>query len=133
MNPLAPWIATLSLCAAACVNAAGQPNSARNPVIGSDVPDLAMIQVADPRTGAVTGQRHRVLVSTDIGGTDPDDFQSLVHLLVYADGFDLEGLVSSPGIRPPGSPIGGRMIRVRSLPRARTSAPGLSAAGARSS
>lgn len=38
----------------------------------------------------------RVLVSTDIGGTDPDDLQSMVHLLVYADRFDLEGLVSSP-------------------------------------
>ena len=37
-----------------------------------------------------------MLVSTDIGGTDPDDFQSMVHLLVYADRFDLEGLVSSP-------------------------------------
>lgn len=40
--------------------------------------------------------RHRVLVSTDIGGTDPDDFQSLVHLLLYADRLDVEGLVSSP-------------------------------------
>lgn len=40
--------------------------------------------------------RHRILVSTDIGGTDPDDFQSMVHLLVYADSFDLEGIVSSP-------------------------------------
>jgi hypothetical protein len=40
--------------------------------------------------------RPRVLVSTDIGGTDPDDFQSMVHLLVYADAVDLEGLVSSP-------------------------------------
>jgi hypothetical protein len=46
--------------------------------------------------GALAGHRHRVLVSTDIGGTDPDDFQSMVHLLVYADVFDLEGLVSSP-------------------------------------
>jgi hypothetical protein len=46
--------------------------------------------------GALAGDRHRVLVSTDIGGTDPDDYQSMVHLLVYADGFDLEGLVSSP-------------------------------------
>lgn len=35
-------------------------------------------------------------MSIDIGGTDPDDFQSLVHLLVTADSFDLEGLVSSP-------------------------------------
>ena len=40
--------------------------------------------------------RHRVIVCTDIGGTDPDDFQSMVHLLVYADSFDIEGLVSSP-------------------------------------
>lgn len=40
--------------------------------------------------------RPRVLVSTDIGGTDFDDFQSLVHLLVYADAFEIEGLVSSP-------------------------------------
>lgn len=40
--------------------------------------------------------RQRALVSTDIGGTDPDDFQSMVHLLVYADRFDIEGLISSP-------------------------------------
>ena len=40
--------------------------------------------------------RHRVIVSTDIGGTDFDDFQSLVHLFVYADSFDIEGLISSP-------------------------------------
>lgn len=40
--------------------------------------------------------RHRVVVSTDIGGTDFDDLQSLVHLLLYADEFDLEGLISSP-------------------------------------
>jgi hypothetical protein len=26
--------------------------------------------------------RPRVIVSTDIGGTDPDDFQSMVHFLV---------------------------------------------------
>ena len=46
--------------------------------------------------GALAGHRHRVLISTDVGGTDPDDFQSMVHLLVYADMFDLEGFVSSP-------------------------------------
>jgi hypothetical protein len=36
------------------------------------------------------------VVSTDIGGTDPDDFQSMVHLLLYADVFDIEGLIASP-------------------------------------
>lgn len=49
------------------------------------------------RGGAGVAQgRPRVLVSTDIGGTDSDDFQSMVHLLLYADRFDIEGLVSSP-------------------------------------
>lgn len=38
----------------------------------------------------------RILVSTDIGGTDPDDNQSMAHLLMYSDLFDIEGLVSSP-------------------------------------
>jgi hypothetical protein len=37
-----------------------------------------------------------MIISTDIGGTDFDDFQSLVHLFVYADEFDIEGLISSP-------------------------------------
>lgn len=37
----------------------------------------------------------RVIVSSDIGGTDPDDFQSMVHLLLCADSMDLEGIVSS--------------------------------------
>lgn len=38
----------------------------------------------------------RILVSTDIGGTDPDDNQSMAHLLMYSDKFDIEGLISSP-------------------------------------
>jgi hypothetical protein len=46
--------------------------------------------------GALAGERPRLFISTDIGGFDPDDFQSLVHLLLYADVLDLEGLVSSP-------------------------------------
>lgn len=41
-------------------------------------------------------ERHRILVSTDIGGTDPDDNQSMTHLLMYANEFDIEGLISSP-------------------------------------
>jgi hypothetical protein len=53
-------------------------------------------QTAAADSGALAGQRYRVLVSTDIGGTDPDDFQSMVHLLAYADRFDIEGLISSP-------------------------------------
>ncbi len=40
--------------------------------------------------------RPRVIVSSDIGGTDFDDFQSFVHLLVYSDRIDLEGMIASP-------------------------------------
>ena len=56
---------------------------------------LASLLLIDETTVAEDA-RHRVIVSTDIGGTDPDDFQSMVHLLVYADVLDIEGLVSSP-------------------------------------
>ena len=41
-------------------------------------------------------ERCRVIISSDIGGTDPDDNQSMAHLLMYSDMFDLEGLISSP-------------------------------------
>ncbi|GAB3255601.1 DUF1593 domain-containing protein [Larkinella harenae] len=38
----------------------------------------------------------RVLISTDIGGTDPDDNQSMIHFLMYSNLFQTEGLISSP-------------------------------------
>lgn len=38
----------------------------------------------------------RILISTDIGGTDPDDNQSMTHFLMYSNEFDTEGLISSP-------------------------------------
>lgn len=41
-------------------------------------------------------EKPRILISTDIGGTDPDDNQSMAHFLMYTDQFDTEGLVSSP-------------------------------------
>lgn len=50
----------------------------------------------EPQGGALAGERLRVLVSTDIGGSDEDDIQSMIHFLMYADLFDIEGLVSSP-------------------------------------
>ena len=53
---------------------------------------LPVLSGADDQPAA----RHRVIVSSDIGGTDFDDFQSFVHLFVYVDNFDLEGLIASP-------------------------------------
>lgn len=39
--------------------------------------------------------RQRLIVTTDLGGTDPDDIESMVHLLVCSDMVDIEGLISS--------------------------------------
>lgn len=41
-------------------------------------------------------EKPRILITTDIGGTDPDDNQSMMHYLIYCNEFDCEGLVSSP-------------------------------------
>lgn len=55
-----------------------------------------MAEESTLRGGALAGERPRVVVSSDIGGSDPDDFQSMVHLLVYADALGVEGLIASP-------------------------------------
>jgi hypothetical protein len=55
---------------------------------------LPLSSTAQPST--TPAERPRVIVSTDIGGTDFDDFQSLVHLLLYSDLIDLEGMIASP-------------------------------------
>ena len=51
---------------------------------------------SDPGGGALAGNRYRVIISTDIGGGDEDDIQSMVHFLLYSDLFDTEGIISSP-------------------------------------
>ena len=52
--------------------------------------------VGGPGPLSLPEERCRVIVSTDIGGDDNDDYQSMVHFLLYADVFDVEGLLSSP-------------------------------------
>ena len=49
--------------------------------------------------GAGAAERPRLAVLTDIGG-DPDDRQSMIRLLVYANEFDLELLVASAAGTP---------------------------------
>ena len=44
-------------------------------------------------------QRPRLLVLTDIGG-DPDDTQSMVRLMTFANEFDIEGLIASASGTP---------------------------------
>ena len=52
-------------------------------------------------------EHRRVIVTTDLGGTDPDDEESMVHLLFMANDVDIEGLIcqmafvkSTIGIKP---------------------------------
>lgn len=54
------------------------------------------LRKSSDKASAENVNRYRVLVSSDIGGTDPDDFQSMIHLFLYADTLDIEGLISSP-------------------------------------
>lgn len=74
-----------------------------------------------------TSERYRILVSTDIGGTDPDDNQSMAHLLMYSNEFDLEGLVSSPSFGSGSTSEIFRMIDVyeQDLPKLKLHEPGL--------
>ena len=65
-------------------------------------PKIELCESADTGNQIDAGKKPRVIVSTDIGGSDPDDFQSMVHYLVCADAFETEGLISSP-------PRGGRV------------------------
>lgn len=57
---------------------------------------ISSCHVASKKNEVDIKEKQRMLVSTDIGGTDPDDNQSMAHLLMYTDRFDLEGIVSSP-------------------------------------
>jgi hypothetical protein len=55
-----------------------------------------MISAETCPAGAIDGDRYRVIISTDIGGGDEDDIQSMIHYLAYSDLFETEGLISSP-------------------------------------
>lgn len=57
---------------------------------------IAVIVLMHYSNIALAKPKPRILISTDIGGTDPDDFQSMIHLLMYADKFQIEGLIASP-------------------------------------
>jgi hypothetical protein len=77
----------LKTIAAACLAAVVTVGN----LLAADAP-----QFVEPPGGALAADRPRVIVSSDIGGSDPDDMQSFVHLLVYADVLDIEGLIASP-------------------------------------
>jgi hypothetical protein len=57
---------------------------------------LSVILLFNESAEAQSNNKPRILISTDIGGTDDDDFQSMIHFLMYSDRFNTEGLISSP-------------------------------------
>ena len=57
----------------------------------------APTKAKDPPGGALAGDRMRVIIGTDAGRGDHDDEQSLVHFLLYADLFDIEGFIATTG------------------------------------
>jgi hypothetical protein len=74
-------------------------------------------------------KKPRILISTDIGGTDPDDNQSMAHFLMYSNLFETEGLVSSPSY---GSGRKSELLRMidlyeRDLPKLKAQASGFPA------
>jgi hypothetical protein len=50
-------------------------------------------EIGSPVSNKRKAEKPRLLILTDIGG-DPDDQQSLIRLLVYANEFDIEGIVT---------------------------------------
>ena len=57
---------------------------------------LLLILLAGFFMASCQEKKPKVIISTDVGGSDPDDYQSLVHLFVYADRVNIKGLISSP-------------------------------------
>ena len=60
---------------------------------------LALLAIAGASLLAAGEARPRLIVLTDIGG-DPDDQQSMVRLMAFANEFDIEGLIASASGTP---------------------------------
>ena len=54
---------------------------------------LSLVSLISFPGSLAAGERPRLLVLTDIGG-DPDDQQSMIRLMVYANEFVIEGLAA---------------------------------------
>ena len=97
------------------------------PLYGQNTGTTVISTNGQSKAGKKMSERFRVLVSTDIGGTDPDDNQSMAHLLMYSNEFDLEGLISSPSFGSGSTSEIYRMIDVyeKDLPKLRRHVKGL--------
>jgi hypothetical protein len=68
------------------------PGAFRKSLLVSVLSALIFLQMSGKSSAQ---HKPRIFISTDIGGTDPDDNQSMIHLLMYANDFSIEGLVST--------------------------------------
>jgi len=83
------YFATVSICLCALCNVSAQ---------------TAFDGVYPELSGRSQNAEHtRMIVTTDIGGSDPDDTQSLVHLLVMLNEVELEGIISQHAWVPYGT------------------------------
>lgn len=91
------------------------------------LPSLLLLLCITANARQPVPEKPRILVSTDIGGTDLDDNQSMTHLLMYSDMFDIEGLVSSPSFGDGSADEIKRMIAIyeKDYPAMKRHAPGL--------
>jgi hypothetical protein len=66
----------------------------KNGALGADPPKEAKPPPGAPPAAEQASAKPRLLVLTDIGG-DPDDQQSMIRLMTYANEFEIEGLIAS--------------------------------------
>lgn len=53
--------------------------------------------VPSPTPDTPVSSKKRIVITTDLGPTgDPDDYQSLTHVFLYGNEFDIEAIVTSP-------------------------------------
>ncbi len=69
------------------------------PAIALLIANQRLVEAAKPDAAEPPQTKPRLLVLTDIGG-DPDDQQSLVRLMLYANEFEIEGLIASASGTP---------------------------------
>src|SRR5438105_3775028 len=60
---------------------------------------VALCFIVTSPAHAPAAERPRLIVLTDVGG-DPDDRQSMIRLMHYANEFDVEGLIASAAGTP---------------------------------
>ncbi|NJK39849.1 MAG: DUF1593 domain-containing protein [Oscillatoriales cyanobacterium SM2_3_0] len=73
-------------------------------------PTPTPIPTPNPTLQPDNSDKPRVIISTDIGGGDGDDEQSLIHALFYGNEVDFKGIIASPSADSDRSPSDGLKV-----------------------